>query len=302
MLTYKSKLNQINLKMEFNLTIIILTAIVVFCISIGAFGYLIRKSYKNIFFNLLFLLIFTIILTYLLDYYSCIDYLLDKDLENKLINASQASSGLQVHNPNLNISANVANALGSVGIGAAVGTGMAAGAKIAKTTSLPVSGKLGILIASGVSAGVIAVGSSAVLNIINSKNSTKPNSNSGQNNFPAKSVDEDFDFDLENIMTLFNAEYILNIIIVYLLIMLLMLYIIDIAIKNQSEFVFVKKLLSYNAYNKFMKAIRFIHKSNKLFILITWISLFICSISSLLFFHVIASNIDFISEVICSKK
>ena len=240
--------------MELNIKIIISVAILVFCVNMGIFGNSTKRFFNDNIINIIILLLVTLIYFYFSD--ASIDYLLDKNTEDKLIAAKQATSGVHVHNPNISVSANVANALGSVGVGAAAGGGMTVAAKIAKTSSLPVSAKLGVVVAGGISAGAIAVGSSAALNVINAIKPSKPSSDS--KDFPVKSVEDNFDY--ENIMALLNSEYVLLILIVYLLICLLVLYIIGIAVINKS------------------------------------------SISSLIFFYIILSNIDLISDIIYNIK
>ena len=93
---------------------------------------------------------------------------------------------------------------------------------MAKTSSLPITAKFGVIIAEGIAAGVITAGTSAAIKITNSKNSSNGSSGSLDNNFPAKCIEENTD--LESVMTLFNSEYIYNIIIVYLVFNLLIIY------------------------------------------------------------------------------
>lgn len=75
---------------------------------------------------------------------------------------------MHIHNPNINITGGMANALTNVGVGVAIGAGMSAGATIVKNSALPVAGKLGIIIAGGVAVGVITTGTSAAMRISNS--------------------------------------------------------------------------------------------------------------------------------------
>lgn len=96
---------------------------------------------------------------------------------------------------------------------------MAATAKIIKTSSLPIAGKFGVLVAGGVIAGAITAGTSATLSI--SKNGNTKISE----DFPVKSINENIDYD--NIMTLLNSQYILHIVIIYLLLMLVIFYLFD---------------------------------------------------------------------------
>lgn len=154
----------------------------------------------------------------------------------------------------------MANALTNVGIGAAVAVGMSAGANIVKNYTLPILGKLAI-------AGGITAGTSATVRIYNRKTGPSPTSTITDSHFTAKSTDYNLEFD--SVMTLLNSEYILNIIIVYLVISLLSLYLIGMAIKNNSEFTLVKFLFSVRIYKFFISTMKFYSKSNETFLLIT---------------------------------
>lgn len=270
----------------------------VFCLDMGIFGEYMRNLYKNFFRlkNICFLILFLLILLLVSSIDLPVEYCLDGEIDDKL---KAMNNSVHIHNPNIKISNNMANALSNVGVGAAVGAGMGAGAKILKTSSLPVTAKFGIIVAGGVSAGVITTGTSAMMSIINSKNKSPASSSSTDTNFPAKSIDDNMDIDY--VMTLLNSQFILNIIIVYLVVSLLILYILDIAVKNNWEFSFLKRNMSTSMYKFYISAIKFSSKSNKAFLLLAWVLLFICCISSLLFSSFILNNIDIISSIIKHK-
>jgi hypothetical protein len=279
---------------------ILTVAILVFCLDQGIFGKNLKSIYSTIFNvkNVGYLaLLFMLVLLFLnLDY--SIEYCINKDIEDKLKAAASINNSVHVHNPNINISGSMANALTNVGIGAAVG-GISAGAKIVKSSSLPILGKLGIVIAGGLGSGVITAGTSAAIKISNHKDGPSSTSTITDNNFSAKSIDDNIE--LESVMTLLNSEFILNIVIVYLVISLLTLYLIDMAIKNNSEFTLLKNFFSEHIYKFFISTMKFSSKSNKTFLLITWTILFICCVSSLSFSYFILNNIDIISDIIKYK-
>ena len=293
--------------MNTNFIFISIIALIVFSLDQGIFGKNLKSAYSNVFNvnNTVYLILLFILLYLLLAFsYFSINFCLDEEIENKLKAAASVNNSVHVHNPNINITAGMANALTNVGVGAAIGAGMSAGATIAKNSALPVVGKLGIIIASGLAAGVITTGTSAALRISNSRGgsidssaicSSNPRSST---DFPAKSAADNLD--LENVMTLLNSHYILSIVILYLVFSLLMLYILDLAIKNNWEFSLLKKVVSVALYKHFISAISFSSKTNKAFLLITWVVLFICCLSSLFFSFFILKNIDIISAIINS--
>lgn len=190
----------------------------------------------------------------------------------------------------------MANALTNVGIGAAVETGMSAIAKVAKGASLPVVAKLGMVIAGGVGAGVITIGVSAAIKITDSKITDNTSTSSTNSNFPAKCCIDNLD--LNYITCLLTCHYILSIIISYLVVNILTLYITDLAIKNNWKFRTVKLYTGENFYKYFILAIRFNSKSNKVFLIVSWMILFICCLGNTYFSYFILNNIYTISSVL----
>lgn len=76
---------------------------------------------------------------------------------------------LSINNSTFNVPDSVARGLINVGTGAAVAAGLKAGASIAKTSGYSPAVKLGAVLITGVSGGVIATGSSAANSIFQKK-------------------------------------------------------------------------------------------------------------------------------------
>ena len=158
------------------------------------------------------------------------------DLPKPKVNVTtgDVSNSVKIKDSTINIPNAVATGLINLGTGAAVAAGMKAGASIAKAGGISPGAKLGVVVASGLSGGVIAMGTNIANSVFQNKidstavnsaqsNTTTPTSASTPNTGGGSSGDGSAafsiepDVDIDAVMTLLNCCFILQCCILYLL-------------------------------------------------------------------------------------
>jgi uncharacterized membrane protein YgcG len=102
----------------------------------------------------------------------------------------------------------------------------------------------------------------------------------------------------DSVYVLLNSNFLLHIIILYLLSNLIILLLADLAIKYNWNFLFIKNIFGGRFYNLVIKGINYISRLNKIWIWIILILLVILSIGCLSISYFILNNIDIISDIV----
>lgn len=217
------------------------------------------------------------------------------------LNIKENQNTLSIKDSVINIPDAVAKGLTNLGTGAAVAAGLKAGATAAKTAGLTPSTKLSIIGAGAVLGGATVVTCNAINSMIHKKNNsgtnTPPKTNTGgdggQNAF---SIEEGPD--LNTIMVLLDANYILHLCIIYLSFALAILYFSHLLVENKWNLLFIKNTFGEWFYNLLIKSLRNLGKFNKIWLFITFVFLIFGVIVTLYISYFLVNNFDIISEIV----
>jgi len=216
------------------------------------------------------------------------------------VKVSDNQNTINLNNTSINIPESVTKGLTNIGTGAAV-AGIKAGASIAKTSGLSTTAKLGVMAAGAVIAG-------STVTVVNSINSSKVTTSKETNipspgNSPTSSAfSMEPQADIDTILSLLNANYVMHICITYLIIIMLILYIADNITSNKWNLLFIERILGITAYNLIIKWFTFTAKYNKVWLGIAWLLLLIASFITLYVSGYLSNNIDIISDIVNSRK
>lgn len=208
---------------------------------------------------------------------------------------------LSINNSTIILPDSVSKGLTNLGTGAAVGAVIKAGASLVKASGLSPTAKIGVMTAGAVVGGTTVTIANAMGSIFQKKNnySSTSSSNSGTGS-EAFSIEPGPD--LDTVMTLLNANYILHICILSLLISLMILYISTMAIENKFYLVFIKNIFGERFHSFLIKLLSYSAKHNKVWMIIAWIFLIFGSIVALWLSYFLIDNIDIISEIVQQSK
>lgn len=219
------------------------------------------------------------------------------------VTTGDVSNSVQIKDSKINIPNEVATGLTNLDSGAAVAAGLKGGASIAK--GLPPVARLGILIAEGVSGGVIVAGANAANSLIQKKMDSSvvaPSSGSNSNTGGPAAFSVEPSADIDTVMTLLNSNLILHFCILYLMWGLLVIYLADKVIENKWNLMFIKNIFGERIHSFVMKSFTYASKSNKIWLMLVFILLFSSSLGSLFFSYFILNNLDIISEIVQQSK
>nr|YP_009364334.1 hypothetical protein [Ophiocordyceps sinensis]ARF03400.1 hypothetical protein [Ophiocordyceps sinensis]QDH07248.1 hypothetical protein [Ophiocordyceps sinensis] len=233
-------------------------------------------------------------------------YCLDEETSKKL-----AGKGVSVNNnvniQNVNLPDSFFKVLTSIGIAGAVGGGMAATAKVIKTSGGSPIAKLGLITLGGLAGGVTATisnnGNSIIekkINYTTGSNIGVNNTNDGNNGPSAFSIEPSADID--TVMSFLNANYLLHVYVLYFIWAILILYISNKVVKNDWKLIYIKNMFGERIHSFVTKSFTYTSKSNNFFIVLGWILLILSSIYSLYIANFLVNNIDIISEIVLESK
>lgn len=224
-------------------------------------------------------------------------YLLDDETDKAL--ASIQGNNVNI-NPNINLPNSLGKAVNSLGIGGAIAAGMTAGSSMVKSGA-SAGIKLGVVAVGGAIGGTLFV-STNYMNTIAQKRA-KCNSSSNSSTFSAKSVmDNNDDQFLNAVLGLLDANIILHICILYLLIALALLYISNNFANNKLKTDFLKNIFGVRFYNIVVKLLNYTNKTNKIWMIVIWVLLLIASLATIYISYYILFHIDVISEIYQNSK
>ena len=162
---------------DWDFTIILPVAILVFCLLQDYFGKFFKKfAYPFIGKSPVALEYIVIAVFLILGFILLSDNVLAMSPEDSGINlppvgeiksdVKVSDANINIQNPNINVSADkLAKGLSNVGVGAAIGAGMSATANLVKSSSLPTGAKFGTVIAGGAAAGALVTATNAINSI-----------------------------------------------------------------------------------------------------------------------------------------
>lgn len=155
------------------------------------------------------------------------------------VKVSYNQNTINLNNTSINIPDSVTKGLTNLGAGAAVGAGIKAGANIAKSTGLSPAAKIGVMTAGAVIAGSTVTVFNRLSSINSSNVTTSEQARTLSSNPPSASDNHNSAFsvepaaDMDTVLDLLNANYVLHICITYLIIIILFFYIADNVINNK---------------------------------------------------------------------
>ena len=320
-----------------DLFVILSVAVVLFCLFEGYFTKRLKDFgvllFNPVAFEYLMVVLFICLVLYSYDCFTLDFYHLmgseGGDLPKPNVNLE--GSSVNIHNPNINVNTTaLAKGLTNVGVGAAVAGGMSAASSIVKTTALPPVVKFGTVVAGGAAAGVLVTAANAANSITQAKiNSSIPTSGPGGSNAGGYSCDVGYNtsntgntgnnttntftgsdnwslddcvafsaYDDDSVMVLLNSNFVLHIIILYLLFNLVILLSSRLIIQGSLKLAFVKNIFGDHIHKLVVKAIDYISTFNNVWIWIIVVLLTISSIGSLSISYFILNNIDIISDLV----
>lgn len=218
------------------------------------------------------------------------------------VNTGDVTNSVNIKDSNINIPNSVATGLTNLGTGAAV----AAGFRVSKYVGGSPAAKIGAAIVGGVAGAAIVIGANATNSIIQKNaysvqsNTTTPKSNHGGDGPAAFSIEPSADID--TVMALLNSTFILQFCILYLLGALLVIYIANRVVENKLNFTFIKNIFGERIYYLVLKSLTYANKTNKIWLMVIFILLYISSLASLYFSYFILNHIDIISEIVQQSK
>nr|YP_009160661.1 hypothetical protein [Hirsutella minnesotensis]AKR17990.1 hypothetical protein [Hirsutella minnesotensis] len=220
------------------------------------------------------------------------------------IKISDNTNSISINNSTFNIPETVTKGLTNLGTGAAIAAGVKAGASIAKTTGLSPAAKIGVMTAGA----AIAGGTVSIVNAINTINNSKVTTTSKdvstkpiEKTPPSDAFSMEPSADMETILSLLNANYILHVCIAYLILVILILYTADKVISKKWNLLFIKNIFGETFYNLFIKWFLYTGKYNKIWMGIAWLLLLIASMITLYVSSYILNHIDIISDIVSNK-
>nr|YP_010247527.1 hypothetical protein MFQ26_mgp10 [Cordyceps pruinosa]QQA36261.1 hypothetical protein [Cordyceps pruinosa] len=219
------------------------------------------------------------------------------------VSTGDINNTLHIVDSNIYIPKLIANGLTNIGTGAAVAAGLKAGSSIAKGTGLPPAAKIGIMAVGALIGGstvsvINSINSITTKKIDSSIQSTTPPSNS--NNGSAFSIEPGVD--LDTVINLLNANFILHLCILYLIVALIVLYLSTMVVDKHWNLIFIQNILGKWFYNLFIKALIFTGKNNRIWMYIASILLIFSILITLYISYFILNNIDIITQIVANTK
>lgn len=294
-------------------------------------GYLSIKNIKNLlnsyplivaFFKLLGLVLLICLAIY---FFTDIAYAMapepsaDNNLPKPDVNVTtgDVNNSVTIKDSTINIPNVVAIGLTNLGTGAAVAAGITGASGIAAKAGVSPTAKLGIMAVGGV-IGCVSVILANTTNIITQKkldnaatsavkSSTSPTTStnvqaSSNSGYGPAAFSIEPGADLDTVMSLLDANYILHICILYLPIALMTLYISTMIVENKWNLIFIKNFFGNWFYNFIIKSLSYTGKYNRIWMLIGWILLVFASLAALYVSGFLVNNIDIISEIVQQSK
>lgn len=296
--------------------IIPLSILIFFCLE----GYL-GKSVKRLvskmntieFFLICVLIstIFIIILNFNIEVVYALDEEGIKKITTEKMKDVNVNTNVSINNPNINIPDSVFKGLTNMGIAGAIGVGMSSVTKVIKYSSLPPVIKISVLAGTGLATGGIVTVANTVNSIMDKKindayakeviySKIKPSIHdvpkSGNDGPAAFSIEPSAD--LDTVMVLLNANYILHWCIIWFIYCILILLLANKVVNNQWKLEFLKKIFGEKTHNFILKSLNLTGKTNNVFIVFGFIVLIITSISTLYISYFILENIDIITDIV----
>ncbi len=232
---------------------------------------------------------------------------------------------------NITMSETVQSVLMNIGTGVAVAGGLIGGSTIAaKASGASITAKIGIMAAGGVIGGASIVLANATNTILQNKlyknrsvvvestdpalntikevgsSETKPKlimveSKSIEGVYNVSSFEEGAD--INTIIALLDANFILHISIAYLPIALMILYLSNTIVEKQlNPQLRWRNILDERFYNFLLKFLSYTAKHNRIWMFIGWLFLVFASLVSLYISYFILDNIEIISEIVQQSK
>nr|YP_313623.1 hypothetical orf3 [Epidermophyton floccosum]AAW78229.1 hypothetical orf3 [Epidermophyton floccosum] len=182
---------------------------------------------------------------------------------------------------------------------------MNAGVNLIKSSALPVSVKVGTVVGAGAVGGLTTVAVNAINTLTQNKINTNNQNTSYSNQDASSSSGGPFtsgssmidDNNFNSVMELFYSNLGLQIIIIYLIFNLLILFLFKFVFYKW-KFLYIKNIFGNNFYNYFLKIINNLHSINTIWILFITLILFITSIINFSITLYIFNNINYISEIV----
>jgi len=104
-----------------------------------------------------------------------------------------------------------------------------------------------------------------------------------------------------SVMNILNINYLLHVLIIYLIFCLLIIILSNKVIKNNWELIIIKNILGEKIQKIILKGLKYSGKSNDFFIGLGYIFILISIIASTYSSYFILNNIELISEIIINK-
>nr|YP_010164140.1 hypothetical protein K8J96_mgp38 [Metarhizium album]QRK27466.1 hypothetical protein [Metarhizium album] len=245
-------------------------------------------------------------------------YALDDEAIKKITEETKdvnVNTNISLNNPNINLPDSVFKGLTNVGIAGAIGAGMSSAAKVLKSSSLPPAVKIGVLAGTGIATGGIVTIANSLNSIMDKKinnayakerisSEIQPSISdlpkSGNDGPAAFSIEPSAD--LDTVMALLNANYILHWCVILFLYCILILFLANKVVNNQWKLEFLKKILGEKTQNFILKSLSLTSKTNNAFIILCFTFLIITSISTLYISYFITENIDIITDIVKESK
>jgi hypothetical protein len=189
-------------------------------------------------------------------------YFLDKETEIALANVHD--NNINIKNPNINVPNSIFNAVASLGIGGTIVGGMKTTSTLVKSGA-PLGMKIGITAVGGLVGGGLFVLSNYTNTVMQVKAEKNTKTNTDIGTFSSKSMSENSDDSAINaVLGMFNINYIFNICILYLLIVLAILFISSYVIENKLNLIFIKNIFGTRFHSFLMKLLKYTSNTNKL--------------------------------------
>ena len=254
---------------------------------------------KKDFFICLFIIISIISFIFMPDN---ITYFIDKETETALANVH--NNNINIHNPNVNIPNSILNAVASLGLGGSVVGGMTTTSTLLAKSSAPLGIKIGATAVGGLLGGgifVLANYANTIMQVKAGLNSKTHNTDIGS--FSAKSMSENSDDSAINaVLGMFNINFIFNICILYLLIVLAILFISSNIAENKLSLTFIKNIFGTRFHSFIMKLLKYTSNTNKIWMLIIWIMLIIATLANIFMSGFFIEHLDLIVEIYQNSK
>jgi len=242
---------------------------------------------------ILFLIILFIIMPDGITYY---------DEETGKAVANVQGNNINIHNPNINLSSSFSNAITSLGIGGTIAAGITSSSALMKSGT-PLGVKMGVTALGGAVGGGLFIAANYFNTVLQHKAKPVSNGKTSDTIFSTKSaLDGNENDSLNAVLGLFNINMMLNICILYLLIALAILFISNYVAENKLSLAFVQDIFATRFYLLIMKLLKYISKTNKIWMLITWVILIIACSGSICISYFILTHLDIISDIYQNSK